>query len=78
MPGKQDMAENVMKYHEGTKIFLSMKVETTRPLQKEARNLQFTIDESLARFQWCLLRIAYNYPLLLANKKNANLTKQSA
>ena len=26
-------------------------------------------DESLASFQWCLLRIAHNYPLLLTNKK---------
>ena len=47
----------------------SMKVETTLPLQKEARILQLTKDESLASFQWCLLRIAHNYPLLLTNKK---------
>ena len=39
-----------------------MKVETTLPLQKEARILQFTKDVSLASFQWCLLRIAHNYP----------------
>ena len=36
-----------------------MNVETTLPLEKEARILQFTKDESLASFQWCLLRIAH-------------------
>ena len=40
-----------------------MKVETTLPLQKEARILQFTKDESLASFQWCFLRIAYKLQL---------------
>ena len=45
-----------------------MKVETTLPLQKEARILQFTKDESLASFQWCLLRIAHNYPLQLTKE----------
>ena len=45
-----------------------MKVETTLPLQKEARFLQFTKDESLASFQWCLLWIAHNYPLPFTNK----------
>ena len=43
-----------------------MKVETTLPLQKEARIIQFTKDESLASFQWCSLRIAHNYPLQLS------------
>ena len=45
-----------------------MKVETTLPLQKDARILKFTKDESFASFQLCLLRIAHNYPLLLTNK----------
>ena len=45
-----------------------MKVETTLPLEKEARILQFTKDESLASFQWCLLRIAHNYPLQLTKE----------
>ena len=45
-----------------------MKVETTLPLQKEARILQFTKDKSLASFQWCLLRIARNYPLQLTKE----------
>ena len=51
-----------------TKVLILMKVETTLPLQKEARILQFTKDESLASFQWCLLRIAHNYPLLMRKK----------
>ena len=45
-----------------------MKVEKTLPLQKKARILQFTKDESLASFQWCLLRIAHNYPLQLTKE----------
>ena len=45
-----------------------MKVDTTLPLQKEARILQFTKDQSPASTQWCLLRIAHNWPLLLTNK----------
>ena len=45
-----------------------MKVETTLPLEKEARILQFIKDESLASFQWCLLRIAHNYPLQLTKE----------
>ena len=45
-----------------------MKVETTLPLQKEARILRFTKDESLASFQWCLLQIVHNYPLSKTNK----------
>ena len=45
-----------------------MKVETTLPSEKEARILQFTKDESLASFQWCLLRIAHNYPLQLTKE----------
>ena len=60
------------------RILPCMKVETTLPLQKEARILQFTKDESLASFQWCLLRIAHNYPLLLTNKQIAYLTKPLA
>ena len=48
--------------------FLPMKVEATLPLPKEDRILQFTKDERLASFQWCLLRIAHNYPLLITNK----------
>ena len=51
-----------------TKVLILMKVETTLPLQKEARILQFTKDESLASFQWCLLRIAHNYPLQLTKE----------
>ena len=47
----------------------SMKVEITLPSQKGARILQFTKDESLASFQWCSLRIAHNYPLLLTTKQ---------
>ena len=59
--------------------FLSMKVETTLPLQNEARILQFTKDESLASFQWCLLWIAHNYSLInTIDKQNAYLTKLSA
>ena len=54
-----------------TKVLILMKVETTLPLKKEARILQFTKDESLANFQWCLLRIAHNYPLLLYVQKFA-------
>ena len=46
-------------------------------LTKGGQNLQFTKDESLASFQWCLLRIAHNYPLL-NDKQNAYLTKLSA
>ena len=62
-----------------TKVLILMKVETTLPLQKEARILLFTKDESLASFQWCLLRIAHNYPLLnTIDKQNAYLTKLSA
>ena len=45
-----------------------MKVETTLPLQKEARIFQFTKDGSLASFLWCLLRIAHNYPLQLTKE----------
>ena len=51
-----------------TKVLILMKVETTLPLKKGGQNLQFTKDESLASFQWCLLRIAHNYPLLMTNK----------
>ena len=42
--------------------------ETTLPLQKEARILQYTKDESLASFPWCLFRITHNYHILLTNK----------
>ena len=44
-----------------------MKVETTLPLKKGARILQYTKDESLASFQRCLLGIAHN-------KQEAKLT----
>ena len=54
-----------------TKVLILMKVETTLPLQKEARILQFTKDESLASFQWCLLRIAHNYPLQLTKRSGS-------
>ena len=40
------------------------KVETTLPLKKVITIPQYTKDESLASFQWCLLQIAHNYPLL--------------
>ena len=62
-----DGATEIYILHNGTTPVTSnvvMKVETTLPLQKEARILQYTKDESLASFQWCLLRIAHNYPLL--------------
>ena len=45
-----------------------MKNETTLRLQKDVGIIQFTKDESFASFQWCLLRIAHNYPLLLTKK----------
>ena len=42
------------------------------PLKKEARILQFKKDDS----QWCLLRIAQNYPLLFQNKMLARQNYQ--
>ena len=46
-----------------------MKIETIWPLHKGARTLQNRKDESLKSFQWCLLRIAHNYPLLSTDNK---------
>ena len=60
---------NLFTLHRDFQLFYTpspMKVETTLPLQKEARILQLTKDESLASFQWCLLQIAHNYPLSMS------------
>ena len=42
--------------------------EQLLPSQNEARILKYTADESLASFEWCLLRIAHIYPLVFTNK----------